>query len=181
MCYFIDCMKLVNIFILAGTLLFILLLWGIIVFVHFDNLKKELAKRWDELKVFRVKRYDLIPNLLETLKFNGGGSYISLIEEMILMRREAIKDDKNTAERRELESVLDRKINEVFEIAKVLPSLAQDTNFLELKTEFDYFKKEISLKAELYNEEVKRYNNHTKLFFLSPIAFVFRFKAIDVL
>jgi LemA protein len=167
-------MELINILILGGAIIFILILWIVMGVKHFQTLKREISVRWEDISSILRRRYDLVPNLVETVKFNSGDTHDSLLSELIKIRQKAVRVDSNTTEKLDYERKFLDKLNGILSLRKAMPNLAQDTNFLELKTDFDYLERASKLKIDLYNEEVKKYNEHLSWIFLAPIGFLFR-------
>lgn len=172
-------MEMTNFFIIGGTIVVILMLWSIVGVRHLKNLKKNVDVHWENVDEKLRKRHDLIPNLIETFR-SYNQNQEALIENLIKERLNAAKEYGVSAKKIEYEHDLSRSINEIFALGSQIADLAKDTNFLELKREFDEIEREMEAIAKNYNEVVRVYNGHMMIIFLRPITSIFHFKKLNI-
>jgi len=169
-------MFLENLLVVVGAIIVIVLLWIIAGIKHFKYLKKELNDQWGLIDEALRKRYDLIPNLIETIRKFTTSEEV-LIERIIQDRQKVVKEpsDSKGIERISVEYDFTNDINELIELKTKLPDLSKDTNYLELQKEIDDLEKNILVKTDKYNEMVRYYNKHREIGFLKPITAISRF------
>jgi LemA protein len=167
-----------NLAVVMGAIVVLVALWLIVAVRHFKHLRQELNEQWELVDEDLRKRYDLVPNLIETIrKFTNAEE--SLIEKIIKNRRDVGKVSSKDAERIMVEYDFTNDINELINLGKKYANtgLVADTNFLELRKEIDDLEKNIEDRTNRYNEMVRYYNNHRNVVFLKPIAVMWRFRA----
>lgn len=157
----------------------ILLLWIVVGVRHLKYLKSELAAKWEDVSDILRKRHDIVPNLIETLKFHSQ-SHGELISKLIAIRQKASREYNNGAKKIEYEYDLSTTIKELLDLHKQLPELARDTNFLELRTQLDYLGSEMKTKSDEYNESIRQYNKNIKFVLLRPLAAVLRHETANI-
>lgn len=167
-------MFLENLVVIVSAIIVLTALWIIVAVRHFRHLKRELVDQWELVDESLRKRYDLIPNLIETIKKFTNTEEI-LIEKVILNRQKVVKDYSKGGERIMLEYDFTNDINELINLGKKYKELASDTNYLEIRKEIDDLEKNIEDKTNKYNEMVRYYNKHREAFILAPIALIWRF------
>ena len=163
-----------NLFIIVGAGLFVFLLWIIVGVRHLKYLHKELEAQWELVWESLMKRYDLIPNLMETARRFTDKEEV-LIEEVIDKRKLACGEKSKGGEKILLEIELSKGINELVGLGVKYPLLAIDTNFLELRKEIDDLENNLEEKTNRYNDMVRYYNRHRNILILRPLALVFRY------
>lgn len=172
-------MGLTNILILVSAVVLLLALWIIVGVRHLKYLKSEIREQWELLDEGLRKRHDLLPNLIETVKIYDQKSE-DLFEKVILDRRNAAMENSRGAQKIVVEHDLSADINAAIDLDKTNVDLAKDTNFLELKTEINDLENNIVQKTEKYNQMVRYYNYHRKMFLLRPVAAIFRFGVMNI-
>ncbi|MFA7685254.1 MAG: LemA family protein [Candidatus Gracilibacteria bacterium] len=169
-------MFLENLAVIISAIIVLTALWIIVAVRHFRHLKEELNEQWELLDESLRKRYDLIPNLIETIRGFTNAEEV-LIEKVIQDRQKVVKEYSKGMERIILEHDFTHDINDLLNLGKKYQELSADTNYLELRKEIDDLENNIEDKNNRYNEMVRYYNKHREAFILKPIAFVWRFKA----
>ena len=172
-------MNSINILIAASSIVFLLVLWVVVGVRHLKYLKVEIKDQWELLDESLRKRHDLLPNLIETVR-----GYLQdqeeLMEKLIVERHNAALEYYPGAKKIEHEHELSMTINRVIDLAGISVELAKDTNFLELKTEIEDLENNIEMKSKKYNEMVRYFNNHRRMFALQPIAVIFGFGMMNI-
>lgn len=139
----------------------------------FVTLRNRVKNQMAQVDVQLKRRYDLIPNLLETAKGYAGFEK-STLEAVVQARSNAMaaKDfDKTVAANQELSSVLGR----LMIVSEAYPELKANTNFMQLQNELTETENKISLSRQFYNDTVFKYNNAIEMFPASLLAGMFGF------
>jgi len=141
------------------------------------GLRNQVRNAWAQIDVQLKRRYDLIPNLVETAK-----GYMKHERETL----EAVTRARNlaqagastgTAERGKLEAELGSTLSRLLVVAEAYPDLKANKNFLALQEELTSTENKISFSRQFYNDAVLRYNNKTQMFPSNIIAGMTGFKA----
>ena len=155
------------------VLLFIL--WG--TYNGLIRLRNQVKNAWAQIDVQLKRRYDLIPNLVETVK-----GYVKHERETL----EAVTKARNVAqqgasqgagERSKLEGELTSALARLLVVVERYPDLKANQNFLALQEELTSTENKISFSRQYYNDSVLNYNNKTQMFPSNVIAGMTGFKA----
>lgn len=152
----------------------IIVIWAIAAYnglVKFRNMVREAFSTMD---VYMKKRYDLIPNLVETVK--GYAKHeASTLEEVIKARNSAAS--ATTVEGKiEGENALTGTLKSLFALSESYPELKANTNFMDLQRQLQSVEGDIASSRKYYNAIVRDYNIKTESFPSSIIASMFGFK-----
>jgi len=152
----------------------------IIIFIGTYNgligLRNQVKNAWAQIDVQLKRRYDLIPNLMETVK-----GYMKHERETL----EAVTKARNLAqqlssagagERGKAEGELGMALGRLLAVAESYPDLKANQNFLALQEELTSTENKISFSRQYYNDAVLRYNNKTQMFPSNIVAGMFRFQ-----
>lgn len=138
-----------------------------------NRVKNQMAQMDVQLK----RRYDLIPNLLETAK--GYASFERSTLEAVVMARtsamEAADFDKVVSANQKLSTAL----RQLLAVSEDYPELKANSNFMQLQNELTETENKIALSRQFYNDTVFKYNNAIEMFPESIIAGVCRFHPIS--
>ena len=153
----------------------------IIVFVAIYNTlvrkRNQVKNAWAQIDVQLKRRYDLIPNLVETAK-----GYMKHERETL----EAVTKARNLAQqaasagagaRAKVEGELSSVLSRLLAVAENYPDLKANQNFLALQEELTSTENKISFSRQFYNDSVLRYNNQTQVFPSNIVASMAHFKA----
>lgn len=120
-----------------------------------------------------TKRYDLIPNLVETVK--GYAKHESQTLEKVIAARNMAAGAKTTEEKVAGENMLQGTLKTLFAIAEAYPELKANTNFINLQGQLTEMEGEIANSRKYYNAIVKTFNTKVELFPSNLIAGLFKF------
>jgi LemA protein len=125
------------------------------------------------------RRYDLIPNLVETVK--GYAKHESeTLERVILARNSAVSaQGGGVADRASKENALSGALKSIFALSEAYPDLKANQNFIELQSELSGTENKLQASRRFYNSMVLSYNNKTQTFPGSVIASMFAFTRRD--
>ncbi len=161
------------VFAIIGGILLILIIWVIASYNGFVKLKNSIEEAFSTMDVYLKKRYDLIPNLVETVK--GYASHEKDTLERVIAARNAAASATTMEGRIEGENALQGVLKSLFALAEAYPDLKANTNFLELQGELRRMEEEIANSRKYYNAVVKTYNTKREMFPSSIIAGLFHF------
>jgi LemA protein len=143
------------------------IIWYISTYNRLQTLKNLVEEGWSTIDVQLKKRYDLIPNLVETVK--GYAKHESGTLEAVIAARNAAMtatgDGKMAAE-----NVLTGTLKSLFALQEAYPELKANTNFLDLQNQLKSIETEIASARRYYNGTVKELNTKVDMFFAGIVA-----------
>lgn len=164
-------MNLLYIYILIG----IAVVYAVIVYNGLIKRKNRAQEALSDIDVQTKRRYDLIPNLIETVK-----GYMThereVLENVTKARTEALNADGNPVERAEEENMLSGTLKTLFAVSENYPDLKANANFLDLQRELADTENKIQASRRFYNSTVMELNNQVQSFPSNMVAKVFSFK-----
>ncbi|MDD3046205.1 MAG: LemA family protein [Candidatus Pacebacteria bacterium] len=144
-------------------------------FIVLINRTKEA---WADIDVQLKRRYDLIPNLVETVK--GYATHEREVFEKVTEARSQAMQAEGLKEKQEAENVLSGTLKSLFAVSENYPELKASTNFLELQRELTDTEDKIQGARRFYNGNVRDLNIKVETFPSNVIASVFDFKKMDL-
>ena len=140
----------------------------------FVVLRNRVKDQWAQIDVQLKRRFDLIPNLVETVK--GYASHEKdTLEAVVKARNEYLSSD--TPEGKiEANNDLNKVVTKLFALAESYPELKADTSFRELQSTLTETEDKISYARQFYNDVVMKYNNKVEVFPSNIVAGMFGFK-----
>jgi len=157
--------------ILAVVVVFVLYI--IAVFNGLVQLRNRVSEAWSDIDVQLKRRYDLIPNLIETVK--GYASHESTVFEKVTEARTQAMQAGSLEEKATAENVLSGTLKSLFAVSEAYPDLKANTNFLELQRELSDTENKIQASRRFYNGNVLDLNNKIDMFPSNVIAGIFSF------
>lgn len=151
----------------------LLVLWLIVSYNGFVKLAANCEEGFATMDVYLKKRYDLIPNLVETVK--GYAAHESKTLEAVVAARTAVASSSTTAEKLENENVLTGTLRSLFAVAEAYPDLKANANFIELMEQLKHVEEDIANSRKYYNAVVKRFNIKCRTFPSAIVAKIFSF------
>lgn len=142
------------------------------------RLKNRVEEAWSDIDVQLKRRYDLIPNLVETVKGYASHEQETL-EKVILARNEAMSAQKagNVEEQGKAENALSSTLKSIFALSESYPDLKANQNFLELQRELTDTEDKIQASRRFYNTNVRDFNTKIQVFPNNIIAAWLKFVA----
>jgi LemA protein len=153
---------------------------GVFLWANYNGLvrlRNQVKNAWAQIDVQLKRRYDLIPNLVETVK-----GYMKHERETL----EAVTKARNIAqqassagagERAKAEGELSSALSRLLAVVERYPDLKANQNFLALQEELTSTENKISFSRQFYNDSVLKFNNKTHMFPSNIVANMFAFKA----
>lgn len=158
-------------------LLVIIILIGLLVWAKYNSfiyLSNLVSEAWSGINVQLKRRYDLIPNLVETVK--GYSKHEKSVFENVTRLRTESMSARSVEHKSELEGELSGALKTLFAVAENYPDLKANQNFLQLQAELQNIEGEIQLARRYYNGVVRSYNTNILTFPGNLIAMFFSFK-----
>lgn len=148
--------------------------WAIYAFNRFVTLRTRVREAHSDIDVQLKRRYDLIPNLMETVK--GYMKHEREVLENVTNARAAAMTAKGAKEQAEKENVLSGTLKTLFAVAENYPDLKANANFLDLQRELTDTENKIQAARRFYNTNVRDLNIMVESFPSRIIAGIFKFK-----
>lgn len=136
-------------------------------------LRNRVDNSWSQIDVQLRRRYDLIPNLVETVK--GYASHESETLEAVTQARNMAMGAQTVAEHGQAENMLTGALKTLFAVAEAYPDLKANQNFLLLQEELSTTEGKIAYARQFYNDSVMTYNTAVQSFPSNIIAGMFKF------
>ena len=146
---------------------------GIVIYNRLVRLRYTVDSSWSDIDVQLKKRYDLVPNLVETVK--GYASHEKSVFEKVTEARSRAMQATSPEDKAQAENMLGQTLKSLFAIAEAYPELKANTNFLQLQTQLKELEDNIEYARRYYNAVVRDYNTLTQSFPSNLIASKFGF------
>ena len=140
--------------------------------------KLKVDNAWSQIDVQLQRRFDLIPNFVETVK--GYMTHESETFEKIAKLRTSWANSSTVGEKAKLDGELSGALKTIMAVSENYPDLKANTNFSELSEELRNTENKISFSRQFYNDSVTRYNTKLELFPSNIIANMFNFKSREL-
>jgi LemA protein len=141
------------------------------------NKQVETKNSWSQIDVQLKRRYDLIPNLVETVKGYAGHEKETL--ERVIQARNMAVSAKSVGEQAQAENILSGALKSLFAVAEAYPDLKANQNFLGLQEELSSTENRIGFARQHYNDVVGDYNSSLMRFPGNLISGMFGFKPAE--
>jgi LemA protein len=160
--------------IVVGVLVVLLILVFILSYNGLVRLRNRIDNAWSQIDVQLKRRYDLIPNLVETVK--GYAAHERQTLESVTQARANAINAQGPAQQAEAENVLSGALKSLFAVAEAYPDLKANQNFLSLQEELTSTEDRVAYARQFYNDSVLSYNNKLQTFPRNVIAGMFNFE-----
>lgn len=155
----------------------VVVLWLIFTFNRLVILRNRTQEAWADIEVQLKRRYDLIPNLVETVK--GYASHERELFERVTQARTVAMSTGSIQERGKAENMLSGALKSLFAVAENYPQLRAAENFLELQKELSDTENKIQAARRFYNGNVRDLNTKVETFPVNTVAGILGFKKMD--
>ena len=163
-------------FIVIGLIVLVAAFWVIGAYNGLVRGRNEVKSAWSSIDVQLKRRYDLIPNLIETVKGYAGHERQTL-EAVVNARQQAISFTGGVAEKAKVENALSSSLRSLFALSEAYPQLKANENFLSLQEELAATENKIGFARQYYNDAAMRYKNRVEVFPSNLIANMFAFQS----
>lgn len=151
--------------------------WFIFAYNRFVRLITRAKEAWSDIEVQMKRRYDLIPNLVSTVK--GYATHESTAFENVTKARAMAIGAQNIEEKGKAENMLSGALKSLFAVAEAYPDLKANQNFLELQRELSDTENKIQAARRFYNGNVRDLNIATESFPSNFVAKTFNFSKME--
>ena len=138
--------------------------------------RNEVKSAWSSIDVTLKRRYDLIPNLVETVKGYAAHERQTL-DAVVKARQKAVSFTGSVEERAKVENILTQSLRSLFALAEAYPDLKANQNFVALQEELATTENKIGFARQFYNDMAKQYKNRVEMFPTNIVASMFNFQA----
>ena len=153
----------------------LIILWLIGVYNSLIRLRNRVKEAWSDIDVQLKRRYDLIPNLMETVK--GYMKHEEGVLTKVTEARASAMNAKGIEEKGKAENMLSNTLKSLFAVAENYPDLKASQNFLQLQDEISDTENKIQAARRFYNGQVRDFNTKIEVFPNNLIAGMLKFTA----
>ena len=157
--------------------LVLILLWGIFSYNGFISLINRAKEAWSDIDVQLKRRYDLIPNLVNTVKAYAAHEKTAF--ESVTRARSAAMGAGSLEEKGKAENILSGALKSLFAVAEAYPDLKANQNFLGLQNELTDTENKVQAARRFYNGNVRDLNIKVSSFPANIIANAFKFSKME--
>ncbi len=158
--------------IFVGIIVFAL--WFFLAYNGFVQLRNRIENAWSQIEVQLKKRYDLVPNLIETVK--GYAKHEKQTFDMVTKARAQMATATGVESKAAASNMLSGALKSLFAVSEAYPELKANQNFLMLQEELSGIESKIAYTRQFYNDEVLKYNTKTEVLPDTIVAGIFGFK-----
>lgn len=156
------------------AIIVLIIIYFIVTYNNFVKLNNTFKEAFSTMDVYLKKRWDLIPNIVETVK-----GYVKhekdTLKEMVELRNNTY-DNMSTNEKVEVNNKLSQEINKLMAIAESYPDLKASENFKDLSQQLTKVEEDIANSRKYYNGVVKKFNDKVQMFPSNIIAKILGYK-----
>jgi len=152
----------------------VIVFFGIVIYNKLIRLKNTVKSSWSDIDVQLKKRYDLVPNLVETVK--GYATHERAVFEKVTEARSVALKATSPGEKAKAENMFRETLKSLFAVAEAYPELKANTNFLQLQSQLKELEDNIEYARRYYNAVVRDFNILIESFPSNIVASVFGFK-----
>ena len=161
----------------AYILILVIILFLIYIFITYNkfvSLDNKVKEAFSTMDVYLKKRWDLIPNIVDTVK--GYADYEKETLENVVSLRSGVYDNMSYEDKLKTNEKLNESISKMMILSESYPSLQASENFLDLSNKLTMVEDEIAQSRKYYNAVVRIFNNKVEMFPSNIIAKLFRYK-----
>ena len=152
----------------------LLVIYVLITYNGFVRIKNRVEEAFSTMDVYLKKRWDLIPNIVETVKGYAKHEK-STLSEVIKLRNGAY-DDMSSDEKIKANQELSKGITKIMALAEQYPDLKANENFKDLSAQLTKIEDEIANSRKYYNGTVREFNDKVQMFPSNVVAMIFGYK-----
>lgn len=152
----------------------LLIVWAISVYNHLVSLKMRVKNAWAQIDTQLKRRFDLIPNLVETVK--GYAAHEQGTLEKVIAARNTYASATSVEDKAKANNELTSTLKSIFALGEAYPELKANENFLALQTELAGTEDKVAYSRQFYNDTVQMYNTAIMKFPSNILAGMFGYK-----
>lgn len=158
---------------IALAIIVVIAIYVVSVYNSLVSLRNKVRDNFSQIDIQLKRRFDLIPNLVETVK--GYAKHEKDTLESVIAARNMFQNSNNATEELEANDMLSKGISKIFALAESYPELKANANFVSLQNELSETEDKIAYSRSFYNDAVLTYNNKIEMFPSNIIANMFKF------
>jgi LemA protein len=166
-----------SMFMVLLGLFVLLILWTIFTYNRLVVFRNRIGNAWSQIDVQLKRRYDLIPNLVETVK--GYAAHEKEVFDRVTKARASMASAQTVSEQSDAQNQISQALKSLFAVAEAYPDLKANQNFMMLQEELSGTESKIAYARQFYNDTVLAYNNLQQTFPANLIAGSFGFGPKD--
>jgi len=166
-----------ELFFIIPAILILLAIWFIFVYNGLITSRNRVEEAWSDIEVQMKRRYDLIPNLVETVK--GYARHEDNVFTKVTEARTAAMGAQTMKEHAQAENALSQTLKSLFAVSENYPQLRASDNFLDLQRNLTDAEDKIQASRRFYNGQVRDFNTKLQVFPANIIAGPFGFTKRD--
>jgi LemA protein len=167
---------LVVLLVLAGVVA-VVALWFVFTYNGLVRLRNQVKNAWSQIDVQLKRRYDLIPNIVETVK--GYAAHEKETFERVIQARQRGIDASTVKQQQEAENMITGALRQLFALSEAYPNLKANENFLALQEELASTENKIGFARQYYNDTVKDFNTRQEMFPANLVASMLGFQPAE--
>jgi Uncharacterized conserved protein len=160
--------------IIIGVIVLIIVIWLIAGYNGFVKGNNNVQEAFATMDVYLKKRYDLIPNLVETVK--GYAKHESETLQKVTEARNIAVSAESVEDKVKGENMLTGALKSLFAVSEAYPDLKANQNFMDLQNQLKQVEQDIANARKYYNAVVKNFNNMCQMFPSNIIGNMFHFQ-----
>ena len=160
--------------IIVLVVLILVVLYVISTYNGLVGLRNKVHDQFSQVDIQLKRRFDLIPNLVETIK--GYAKHESETLEKVIAARNNYVNAKTDNEKVDASNALTSCISKLFALSESYPELKANSNFMDLQSQLKEIEEKISYARQFYNDSVLMYNNKVEMIPSNIVASIFGFK-----
>ena len=165
------------VFLVIGGLALLVVGWLVLTYNGLVRLRNGAKNAWAQIDVQLRRRYDLIPNLVETVK--GYAAHEKETFENVVKARQAGIDASSIKEQGQAENMITGALRKLFALSEAYPDLKANQNFLALQEELASTENKIGFARQYYNDAVQTFNTRQQMFPANMVARMMGFEPSD--
>lgn len=160
--------------IIGAVVIVVIIAFFIVTYNTLVQLRNKVKNAFAQIDTQLQRRFDLIPNLVETVK--GFATHEKELLENVAASRSGYMNASTNGEKLAMNNQLTSSLKSLFAVAENYPDLKANTNFLKLQDELSETEDKITFARQFYNDAVTIYNNKIQMFPNNLVAGIFGFK-----
>ena len=151
----------------------LLVLWAFSTYNSLITRRNRVDNAWGQVEVQTKRRYDLIPNVVESVK--GYASHEQQTFEKVVQARSLAQGASTPGQQAQAENLLTGALRQLFAVAEAYPQLRASENFQALQAELSETENKIAVARQIYNDSVLTFNNSVQTVPTNLVAGIFNF------
>jgi len=151
--------------------------WFVLTYNGLVQLRNAVKNAWSQIDVQLKRRYDLIPNLVETVKGYAGHEKETL--ERVIQARQAGIAASTVKDQQVAENMITGALRQLFALSEAYPNLKANENFLKLQEELASTENKIGFARQYYNDAVQTFNTRQEMFPANLVASMLGFQPAE--